>query len=207
MNFWTDPFARSGFVENWTIFYWAWWISYAPFVGLFITRISRGRTFRQVIAAMLVFGSLGCWVFYMIIGNYSMHLELTQQLPVTAVMAEKGPHIAIAEVLGTLPMSWLVVAVFTFMSVAFAATTYDAAAQTLATSQTLYLYEGDEPARWLRVFWALAIGALPVTLMYVGGLKVVQSGILVASVPILLICVVATVALLRNLREDRVNAL
>ena len=56
MNFWTDPYLRSGFLENWTIFYWAWWMSYAPFIGLFVTRISRGRTIRDVIVGMLVFG-------------------------------------------------------------------------------------------------------------------------------------------------------
>ncbi len=74
MNFWTDPFSDSGFVESWTVFYWAWWVAFAPYVGLFITRISRGRTIRQVIKGMLIYGSLGCWVFYMIIGNYSMYL-------------------------------------------------------------------------------------------------------------------------------------
>ena len=72
MNFWTDPFTESGFVESWTIFYWAWWVAFAPYVGLFITRISRGRTIRQVITGMLVFGSMGTWVFYMVIGNYAL---------------------------------------------------------------------------------------------------------------------------------------
>ena len=58
MNSWTDAFTDSGFVESWTIFYWAWWIAYAPFVGLFVTRISRGRSIRQVIFGMLGFGTL-----------------------------------------------------------------------------------------------------------------------------------------------------
>jgi BCCT family betaine/carnitine transporter len=76
MNFWTDPFTESGFVENWTVFYWAWWIAFAPYVGLFVTRISRGRTIRQVIFGMMVWGSLGGWLFYMIFGNYAMFLEV-----------------------------------------------------------------------------------------------------------------------------------
>ena len=54
MSFWTDPFTKSGFVESWTVFYWAWWIAFAPYVGLFITRISRGRSIRQVIVGMLI---------------------------------------------------------------------------------------------------------------------------------------------------------
>jgi BCCT family betaine/carnitine transporter len=202
MNFWTDPYERTGFVEDWTIFYWAWWISYAPFVGLFITRISRGRSIRELIVGMLVFGSLGCWAFYMVIGNYSMHLELSGQLAVSQIVQSQGGHIAIVEVLKQLPLAWVLIAVFTLMSIAFAATTYDAAAQALAASQTLYLPEGEDPPRWLRVFWALAIGVLPATLMYVGGIEVVKTGILVASLPILAICVVCAVAFVKDLHDD-----
>ncbi len=77
MNTWTDVFTNSGFVKNWTIFYWAWWIAYGPFVGLFVTRISRGRTIKQVIFGMLVYGSLGrcpvlydAWKFWALPGNH-----------------------------------------------------------------------------------------------------------------------------------------
>jgi BCCT family betaine/carnitine transporter len=196
MNFWTDPYTRSGFVENWTIFYWAWWLSYAPFIGLFVTRISRGRSIRELITGMLVFGSLGCWVFYMVIGNYAMHLELGGELAVSGLVAEHGGHIAIVEVLQRLPLGPLVIAVFALMSLVFAATTY----------QTLYLKEGEDPPRWLRVFWALAIGILPATLMYLGGIEVVKTGILVASLPILLICIVCAVAFVRDLHDDHPRA-
>jgi BCCT family betaine/carnitine transporter len=205
MNFWTDPYTRSGFVENWTIFYWAWWLSYAPFIGLFVTRISRGRSIREVIGGMLVFGSLGCWLFYMVVGNYSMHLELTGQVAVTEILKQSGPAQAIVAVLEHLPYAWAVIALFTLVSLAYSATTYDAAAQALAASLTLHLPAGEDPARWLRVFWALTIGILPATLMYVGGLKVIQTVILVSSLPILGICIVATVALLKDLKSDHLS--
>jgi BCCT family betaine/carnitine transporter len=202
MNFWTDPYTKSGFVENWTIFYWAWWMSYAPFIGLFVTRISRGRTIREVIIGMLVFGSLGCALFYMVVGNYAMHLELTEQVKVTSIVQQNGGAKAVVAILEQLPLAWGVIAIFTLVSLAYSATTYDAAAQALAASLTLRLREGEDPARWLRVFWALAIGILPATLMYVGGLKVVQTVIIVSSLPILAICVVMTVALIKDLRAD-----
>lgn len=202
MNFWSDPYARSGFVESWTVFYWAWWLSYAPFIGLFVTRISRGRTLREVIAGMLVFGSLGCWLFYMVAGNYAMHLELSGQLAVTDVVSREGIPRAIVAVLESLPLAWAAIALFTLVSLVFTATTYDAAAQALAASLTLRLPDGADPARWLRVFWALAIGILPATLIYVGGLRTVQTVIVVSSLPVLAICIVATTALLRDLRAD-----
>jgi betaine/carnitine transporter, BCCT family len=202
MNFWTDPYTHSGFVENWTIFYWAWWMSYAPFTGLFITRISRGRTIREVVTGMLVFGSLGCALFYMVVGNYAMSLELTGQVDVSSIVQNDSGANAIVAVLEQLPLAWGAIAVFTLVSLAYSATTYDAAAQALAASLTLGLREGEDPARWLRVFWALAIGILPATLMYVGGLKVVQTVIIASSLPILAICVVMTVALLKDLFAD-----
>jgi BCCT family betaine/carnitine transporter len=202
MNFWTDPYQRSGFLENWTIFYWAWWMSYAPFIGLFVTRISRGRTIREVIIGMLVFGSLGCALFYMVVGNFAMHLELTGQLAVTEIVQAQGGGPAVVAILEHLPWATAVIALFAIVSLGFSATTYDAASQALAASLTLRLREGEDPARWLRVFWALAIGLLPATLMYVGGLKVVQTIIVLSSMPILLICVVMTVALLKDLRDD-----
>ena len=106
MNSWTGAFSNTDFVESWTIFYWAWWIAYGPFVGLFVTRISRGRTIREVVLGMLGYGTLGCALFYMIIGNYGLHLELTGAAAVTATLAEQGAPAAIGEVLGSLPMPW-----------------------------------------------------------------------------------------------------
>jgi len=64
MSLWTDPIAKGSFSQDWTVFYWAWWIVYAPMVGLFAARISRGRTIRELIVAQLFWGSLGCWVFF-----------------------------------------------------------------------------------------------------------------------------------------------
>jgi BCCT family betaine/carnitine transporter len=202
MNFWTDPFTDSGFVEDWTVFYWAWWIAFAPYVGMFVARISQGRTIRQVITGMLVFGSLGCWVFYMVIGNYSLYLELSGTASITGVLNEQGHTAAIVATFRELPWPGLVIGMFSLMSIIFAATTYDSASYTLASSATLHLPAGDDPARWHRVFWAFALGALPITLMFIGGLKVMQVVLLIVSVPILVVGVFMTISLVRSLRED-----
>ena len=80
MNTWTDPLLETGFVEDWTVFYWAWWIAYGPFMGLFVTRISRGRTVRSVILGMIGFGTLGCALFYVIWGNSVMWMDMNTEL-------------------------------------------------------------------------------------------------------------------------------
>ncbi len=203
MNFWTDPFADSGFVESWTIFYWAWWIAFAPYVGLFVTRISRGRTIRQVIFGMLVWGSLGSWLFYMIMGNYAMFLEVNGALDFTGIMSRVNGSAAIVGMLETLPLAALVIAVFSIISIVFAATTYDSASYTLASSATLHLKAGDDPARWHRVFWAFALGLMPVALMLLeGNLRPIQVILLIVSLPILFVGIAMTVSLVKALRAD-----
>jgi BCCT family betaine/carnitine transporter len=120
-------------------------MSYAPFIGLFVTRISRGRTIREVIVGMLVFGSLGCALFYMVVGNFAMHLELTGQLAVTEIVQNQGGPVAVVAVLDHLPWAWGAIVVFALVSLAFSATTL----------------RRSGPGRWLRVFWALAITSCP----------------------------------------------
>jgi BCCT family betaine/carnitine transporter len=202
MNFWTDPFTNSGFVEAWTVFYWAWWVAFAPYVGLFIARISRGRTIKQVIKGMLIFGSLGCWVFYMIIGNYSMFLQLNEIVDVLGIVKSVDGSAAIVATLESLPLAPAVITVFTLMSIIFAATTYDSASYTLASSATLHLPAGEDPARWHRVFWAFALAVMPITLLFVGGLKTIQVMLLITSTPILIVGVFMSYSLVKSLQHD-----
>jgi BCCT family betaine/carnitine transporter len=203
MNFWTDPFTESNFVENWTIFYWAWWIAFAPYVGLFVTRISRGRTIRQMITGMLVWGSLGSWLFYMIIGNYGLFLEMAGSVDVTGIVSSQGGNSALVAILEQLPLAGLVIGVFSVIAIIFAATTYDSASYTLASSATLHLKAGDDPERWHRVFWAFALGVMPVALMLLNSnLRPFQVILLVVSLPILFVGVAMSVSLVKTLRAD-----
>ncbi|KAA1188400.1 BCCT family transporter [Pseudohalioglobus sediminis] len=200
---WTDPVSNTRFVEDWTIFYWAWWVAYGPFVGIFVTRISYGRTIREVIGGMLLFGSLGAWLFFIVFGNYAMHLELSELLPVTTIVSEQSAATAITAVFSSLPLGTLAVAAFFVVAVVFLATTYDSASFTLASVSTKELHAGENPARWLRVFWACSLGILPITLMFVdGGIKVVLSTTIVVSVPLLFVGYMMARSLIVQLKED-----
>ena len=204
MNFWTDPFTDSGFVESWTIFYWAWWVAFAPYVGLFVARISRGRTIRQVILGMLIFGSLGGWLYYMILGNYALFLQLTGALDFIDIMQRVDGNAAIVATLQSLPFAGAVVAVFALVSIIFSATTYDSASYTLASSATQNLKAGEDPDRWHRIFWAFALGLLPVALLYIdGNLRSIQVTLLIVSLPILFVGILMSVALVKTLRAEK----
>jgi betaine/carnitine transporter, BCCT family len=205
MNLWTDPIVNSGFVESWTVFYWAWWVAYAPFVGIFVTRISRGRSIKQVITGMLIFGSLGAWLFFIVFGNYALHLELNDILNITELMKQgsRETAAAISDVLLSLPFGKVALVLFVLVSLIFLATTYDSASYSLASVSTKELGAGENPARWNRLFWALALGVLPISLLFVdGGLKVILSTTIVVSLPLLGVGVLMGLSLVKMLKED-----
>ncbi len=205
MMSWTDPFDKTGFVESWSIFYWAWWIAFALPVGVFVTRISRGRTIRQVILGMFAFGTMGCWLFYFILGNYSLSLELNGILSVTQSLKENGMYVSVEKVISSLPLSGLALTLFIVVSVISVATTYDSASYTLASTASAEMKEGDHPARWHRVFWAMILGLLPIFMMFVGGLDIIRSGVLVASLPILIVGFAMIFAVRKSLRSHFEN--
>ncbi len=174
MSTWTDPMAPSnvpGFVEQWTVFYWAWWIAVGPFMGIFLAEISRGRTIRQIVLGSLLFGSFGCAIYYIILGNYALHLELNNIISVTGIMAEKGAPAAIISVIASLPLSKIILSLFCIVSVIFMATTYNSSSYALASCASSEIKKGQSPARWHRLFWAIALAALPLALMFIQAWK------------------------------------
>lgn len=198
---WTDPIEKAGFVESWTIFYWAWWIAFAPFVGIFITRISKGRTIREIVLAMCAFGSLGAWAFYIVLGNFALHLELSGVLPMAKMIAEDS-HAAMPAMILQLPFGSVALLIFTVVTIVYVATTYNSASYTLASAATRELRAGENPGRWHRLFWALVLGILPVGLMFIGGTKVVTSATLLAAFPLIFAGIFMCRTLFKWLKED-----
>ena len=202
MNTWTEPFGSTGFVKDWTIFYWAWWVAYGPVVGLFVARISRGRTIREIVFGMLGFGSLGAGLFFMILGNFGLWLEVKQGMDLTGMIDNAGGSMAITEMIFQLPFPALAAAVFCISAIVFSATTYDSASYILASNATRSLPAGEDPAIWQRLFWALMLGLLPLSLLFVGGQRVVQTAALIVSLPLLVIGIFISWSLIRLLKAD-----
>jgi BCCT family betaine/carnitine transporter len=201
MMTWTDPVTNSGFVESWTVFYWAWWIALGPFVGMFIAKISRGRTIRQVVLGTIGYGSLGCTLVFVVLGNYSLALQLTGALDIVGTLNESGGAVAVIDIVMSLPFSSVVLPLFGIICFVFMATTYDSASYTLAASASHRLAATEEPATTHRVFWAFALGALPIALVYLDGLEPVKTAAVVASLPLLVVYVLLAWSLMRMLRH------
>jgi len=201
MMTWTDSLTDSGFVESWTIFYWAWWLALGPFMGIFVSKISRGRTIREMIFGMLGYGSLGCMLFFSVLGHYALYLELGGLVPVLDTLNDRGASAAIVDILLSLPMGRWLLPYFAVICLVFMATTYDSASYTLASCATRRLPNDQHPARWHRVFWALSLGLLPITLLVLGGLRSLQTATVVVSLPLILVGFVMSVSLVKSLRD------
>jgi BCCT family betaine/carnitine transporter len=202
ISFWLAPVTGNNFPNNWTLFYWAWWIAYAPLMGLFIGRISKGRTIRSLILGTLIWGSLGCMSFLAVCGAYALNLELTGVLAVQDILAQEGIPKTVVAILETLPMSTLVIAVFTLLSFVFLATTLDSSAYVLASISTKNLSGEQEPARWNRVAWAVILAAIAVGLLVIDALDTVKASTVILALPLIPILLVMFIALMKQLKED-----
>ncbi|GAA0182230.1 BCCT family transporter [Clostridium sediminicola] len=202
MSLWTDPVAKGGFTESWTAFYWAWWIAFAPTMGLFVARISKGRTIKEVIIAECVYGPLGCVAFYAIMGGYSLYLEINNVIPVSTILNEQGGPAANIAVMSSLPLPKLVLILYTILCFIFLATTLDSSAYTIASVCSYNISGNEQPARWHRVFWAIVIAIFAVALIVIGGLEVVISSTILASVPLIPVMIILTISIKQWLNED-----
>ena len=201
MLFWTDPLQKSDFVESWTVFYWAWWLAMGPFVGMFICKISKGRSVRQVVFGMLLYGSAGCCMFFIILGGYALHAELFGLYPVVENALDTSPSTAIAGLVKLLPAGSFWLCYLALMGLIFMTTTYDSASYVLAAGASRQLREHEHPTRRHRIFWAAALGLLPVVLLFVGGLRELQTASLVASLPLIFVYILLAVSTIRTLRK------
>jgi BCCT family betaine/carnitine transporter len=198
---WTDPLGEGKFVESWTVFYWAWWLALGPFVGMFVCKISEGRTLRELIVGMLVWGSAGCALFFLILGNYALHTELHGIHQVVSETTTASPSAALASLIERLPAGLFWLGFLAVIGIIFTATTYDSASYTLAAGASRKLAPGEHPARWHRVFWAAALGILPASLLYLGGLKALQTASVVASLPLLVVYGLLYASIIKTLKH------
>lgn len=202
MATWTDPMGSSGFSKDWTIFYYAWFVAYAPFMSLFIAKISRGRTVRQVVLGPIIIASLGCGCFYLVFGNYGLHLQLTDQLDVVELVKHVKGATAIMMIADTIPLSSLYKLAFGLVTAISMATTFDAVSFALAATTTLKLTPDEEPARWNRLFWAICLGLVPTGIMLIDGpLSILQTASIVAGLPVLGVIALGVTAFLREYRH------
>ncbi len=206
MSTYNDSAGETDFVGAWTVFYWAWWLALGPFMGMFITKVSRGRTIKELVLCSLGYGSLGCVAFFVVLGGYAQFVQQNGIVPVLQLLNDSGAPHAVVAVLVSLPLDFIILPLFGILALIFAATSYDSASYTLASAATKTLPADAHPATWHRIFWAFFLGLLPITLIFLGGLKSLQSAMVIISVPLLVVLVILTFALFKGLKEQELRS-
>lgn len=194
------PFSRSTWIRNWTLFYWAFWIAWAPFVGTFIARISRGRTIREFVLGVLLVPSLFCFVWFTVFGGTGLHQQIFGGVDLAGAV-RSDLAVGIFVMLEQLPLGTLLAGLATLLLATFFITSADSATIVLG----MFSMGGDlDPSTRVKLVWGVLQSSLAVVMLLSGGLEAVQATLILAAAPFSIIMVALCVALLAALRaEDR----
>lgn len=198
LAFWTETFKETDWQRQWTLFYWAWTISWAPYVGIFIARISRGRTIREFVGGVLFAPTAFTLVWFGIFGLSAIQVEMNGQIAL-AEQVQQDPSVAIFSFLESFPLAWVSSGLSVVIIVIFFTTSSDSASLVI----DMLTRRDDQPSLVRqRIFWAAAQGVIAATLLLAGGLDALQNVITSLGLPFCTLLVFMAVALFRSLRAD-----
>ncbi len=203
MIFWTDPYTKGSFPQDWTIFYALWMASYGPFMGLFIARISRGRTVRQVVGMGLAGGIAGSYMIHAVFGGYTLFAQLNGVVDAVGILNASGGPAALVAVLNSLPAGHLVLVGYCIFSTVFLATSVDSCAYVISCSATTRLAPGSEPTCAHRFYWAAIQAGLALAAITMGGLGPVRVFANFSGALMLIPIAFVVLAWFKMVREDK----
>ena len=198
MTFNLYAYQPNGWIGGWTIMYWAWWISWSPFVGMFIARVSEGRSIREFIVGVLLIPSGFTLIWMGFMGNAALYSILQEANHGLVAAVQTDSSVALFEFLQTLPFSSVMSLVATLLIMLFFVTSADSGA--LVTD---YLTaKSDQSPAWQRIFWTFLMAFLAIVLLLVGGLSALQSATMMSALPFTVIMLFICWGLLKALKLD-----
>lgn len=183
-------------INGWTIFYWAWWISWSPFVGIFIARVSRGRTIREFLIGVLLLPSLVSFFWFAVFGNSAIQVQNGGVVDLTQFATEE----VLFAVFSQFPWSTVLSIVAIVLVSTFFITSADSATFVLGMQTT---YGSLTPPNRVKFTWGIAQSAVAVILLYSGGLQALQNALIAAALPFSFIMVLMMVSLYRSLTQEK----
>ncbi|MEV4902318.1 BCCT family transporter [Citricoccus sp. NPDC055426] len=193
--------AGAAWGSGWTIFYWGWWVSWAPFVGVFIARISRGRTVRQFISGVLLVPTLVGFLWFSIMGGTGLWRQLFSDQPLVEEGAESlGVEAALFDVLGGLPLGGVLSVIAILLVAIFFITSSDSGSLVV---DMLASGGHPNPPVWSRVLFAFLEGALAIGLLLAGGLGALQAASIATALPFSLVLLAMCFAIVKALKRDQ----
>jgi glycine betaine transporter len=198
MSLRATPFRDGNWVGAWTIFYWAWWISWSPFVGLFIARVSRGRTIREFIVGTVLAPSLLAFLWFSIFGGSALTMQIWQHVPIAAAV-KADVATGLFTMFNAMPFGLAMSVVATVLVLVFFVTSGDSAVLVLGMMSTGG--NPNPPAR-IKIVWGVLVAGIAISLLLAGGLQAVQTATIVFALPLTLVIVLMVISLWRAMGED-----
>ncbi|WP_188067371.1 glycine betaine uptake BCCT transporter [Brevibacillus brevis] len=192
------PFTQGTWVANWTLFYWSWWIAWAPFVGMFIARVSKGRTIKEFVICVMLVPSLLSFIWFSVFGGTALHLEIFDQAPIGAAV-QSDISTALFLALEQLPMGYILAVVAILLIITFFITSADSAIFVLGMLSS----DGNlDPSNRVKITWGVLQSAIAIVLLLSGGLEGLQTASIVAALPFTVIMVLMCFSLVMALQEE-----
>ncbi len=192
-------YEKTDWIGGWTVFYWGWWLSWAPFVGLFIARVSRGRTIRQFVSGVLLVPAGFTLMWMTFFGNSAIDMIMNDGATALADMVQNDVSVALFAFLERFPFGGFLSGLATVMVVVFFVTSSDSGSMVV---DMLCSNGNDNTPVWQRIFWASGEGVVAIVLLLAGGLGALQTMTIASALPFTVILLVATYGLIRALRVD-----
>ncbi|SMD16171.1 betaine/carnitine transporter, BCCT family/L-carnitine/gamma-butyrobetaine antiporter, partial [Desulfocicer vacuolatum DSM 3385] len=189
MSLYIDATESGGFPQGWSIFYWAWSLAVALQFGIYLARISKGRSVREFLIGGLTSMVIGNWLFFLIIENTALDIFRQGLVPVAEILSEQGLSAATVALWNHFPLGGVVLVAFLVLGFINTSTMFNSIAYALAMMTTKGIKADEEPSRWLRVFWSVAVGCFALALLFIGGLKTIKTATTVGSLPTVVIMV------------------
>lgn len=199
----TDPLRKTNFPQNWTIYYWAYWMVWCVAAPFFIGNISRGRTVRQTILGGYAFGVGSTLTSFIILGNYSMGLQMSGVKDFIAQYTKTGDlYGMIVSIIKTLPCAPVVMAVILITMIAFYATSFDSIALTASCYSYHRLEEDEQPHKGIQLMWCILLILLPIALLFAkSSMSNLQSVSIVAAFPVGAVIVLIAVSFMKDAKK------
>ncbi|MCO5388290.1 MAG: BCCT family transporter [Desulfosporosinus sp.] len=199
MSLWADAYdTNPGWVKSWTIFYWAWWVAWGPFVGAFIARISKGRTIREFILGVVIAPALMSFIWMGVMGNSALYIDVFQQGYIAAQVT-KDMSTAIFAMFQYYPLKSVLTSLTTLIIVIFFITSADSATYVMA----MFTSGGElNPKAGLKIFWGLVVGMVAIALMIAGGLGALQTASIVSAFPFMFVIFAMIVSIVKAFRNE-----
>ncbi|MBB5181419.1 glycine betaine transporter [Planomicrobium koreense] len=186
---------RRGWLNAWTVFYWAWWISWAPFVGIFIARISRGRTIKEFIVGVLFVPSLVCFIFFAVFGASALNLEQNN----IAKISEYSLETATFGMLQHYPLGTLMAFITLFVIAIFFITSADSATFVLGMQTTGGMLN---PPNLVKITWGFIQSAVAAIVLYTGGTQGLQNALIIAALPFSVVILLMGASFFKVIQQD-----